>query len=108
MQGIREQGNKRSEEPASAEVHIFARRPAIGEKTFSILLEQRICYGPDIKTAVVVRFLMGCRDQVSTVRELADLLCDDSPLQAGTRAALKRLERVGRVAEIHPDMWHLE
>jgi hypothetical protein len=51
---------------------------------------------------------MGCRDQVSTVRELAELLCDDTPLQAETRAALKRLERVGRVAEIHPDMWHLE
>jgi hypothetical protein len=47
-------------------------------------------------------------DQVSTTVEIAEALNED---QEATRAALLRLQKVGRVAEIHPGMsgmWHLE
>jgi len=55
-----------------------------------------------------VRFLMKQPDQVSTTAAIAEALNEE---HESVRAALLRLQKVGRVAEIHPGMsgmWHLE
>jgi hypothetical protein len=58
-----------------------------------------------VKTKPVVNFLSGCSDQVATTKQIADHF--DAPMFA-VENALRRLLKVGRVAEIHLGMWHLE
>lgn len=61
-----------------------------------------------VKTRHIVTYLIGRRDQVASVRDIADALNDFSPDFQSTIAALRRLEKVNRVAEFHPGLWHLE
>jgi predicted ArsR family transcriptional regulator len=70
----------------------------------AVLIERREW----VHTREVVRFLMKQPDQISTTAAIAEALNEE---QESVRAALLRLQKVGRVAEIHPGMsgmWHLE
>lgn len=60
---------------------------------------------PFQQTKPVVEFLIKQRDQVASTRDIADGL---GAYEVAVREALKRLRKVGRVAEIHQDLWHLE
>ncbi len=62
-------------------------------------------FKPFQQTKPIVDFLMKQRDQVASVQQIAVGL---ENFEVAVRDALKRLEKVGRVAEIHRDLWHLE
>lgn len=68
---------------------------------------EQIEYKPLQRTRPIVEYLMGVRDNTSTVKDMVEFF--DMPVYA-IRAVLKRLQRVGRVACIHEaaEMWHLE
>ncbi len=62
-------------------------------------------FKPFQRTKPIVDFLMKQRDQVASVADIAEGLGN---FESAIRDALKRLEKIGRVAEIHRDLWHLE
>lgn len=68
---------------------------------------EQINYVPRVYTKDIVNFLIAQRDQVSTTEKIADEVGGIAPLSV-VRDALERLRKVGRVDEIHPNMWHLE
>jgi hypothetical protein len=74
---------------------------------FGELSGQQIEYRPHQPTGPVVEYLISTRDNVASVRHLAEHFIND---EDAIRAALKRLSRVGRVACIHEaaELWHLE
>jgi Mn-dependent DtxR family transcriptional regulator len=62
-------------------------------------------FNQTLKTGPLVAYLKDCYDQVASVEEIAQ---DFGVGLATVRDALSRLARVGRVAEIHTGLWHLE
>lgn len=68
-------------------------------------MSEAIRYEPTVKTRDIVQLLIAARDQVLTTADLVDKL--DLPSYV-ILAGLRRLEKVSRVAQIHPNMWHLE
>jgi hypothetical protein len=58
-----------------------------------------------LKTKPVVEYLIGCRDQVASTDDIAE---EFLVATSTARTALERLRKVGRVDEIHPNLWHLE
>lgn len=66
---------------------------------------EQISYEIRVSTRDIVRFLIGCRDQVASTIQISDVL--NVPVYAA-RDGLLRLKRVGRVDEFMPDHWHLE
>lgn len=58
-----------------------------------------------MRTRPVVQYLKSRNDQVASLEDICDNF--DMP-ELTVRAALQRLQRVNRVAEIHPGIWHLE
>ncbi len=69
-------------------------------------MEQIECK-PRVYTKDIVDFLIKQRDQVSTTKKIADAAGGFAPVSV-VRDALERLRKVNRVAEIAPDIWHLE
>jgi hypothetical protein len=72
------------------------------------LSPQNFEYGGRVSTRQIVDYLMKRSDQVAMTHKIGEALGDYSPLYRQTRAALERLRKVNRVAEIFRDMWHLE
>jgi hypothetical protein len=79
------------------------------EESVFIFLRAKFLSAPEYltfqRTKPVVDYLISCRDQVASTEDIAEALDNDS---GAVRDALQRLEKVGRVAEIHNNLWHLE
>lgn len=68
-------------------------------------MSQQIEYREQLPTGFITQFLMTCRDQVATTKDLAEHF---NVTENCVREAMARLLRVNRVDEIFPNMWHLE
>ena len=68
-------------------------------------MAQQISYVQRVYTREIVEFLIKQRDQVATTTKIAD---EFMVTEGCVREALERLQKVGRVAEFFPNMWHLE
>ena len=64
-----------------------------------------IQYMERIYTRHIVEFLMKQRDQVATTAKIAEQFWVS---EGCARRALERLQKVKRVDEFFPNMWHLE
>ena len=68
-------------------------------------MSENVEFTQQIRTGMVVKFLVGRSDQVASTKDIAEAF---EVGQSCAERALRRLEKVGRVAEIHPSLWHLE
>jgi hypothetical protein len=78
---------------------------AAHEQIDSFVSGEPIRYIERVYTRDIVNFLITQRDQVATTTKVADQFMVS---EGCARRALERLQKVRRVDEFFPNMWHLE